>query len=71
MAELQTLTFDKISMHLITEEGNTAGPSYHWTNEKGIDKLTKRSALECTQAHIQASLAKSFTVNPKAEKNAI
>lgn len=71
MAELQSLTFDKIGMPIITEEGNTAGSSYHWTNEDDIDKAVKRPAFDSSQAYIQASLAISFTVNPKAEKNAI
>jgi hypothetical protein len=50
-------------MPVITEEGNTAGPSYHWTSEEDIDKPTKRPAFKTMQAYIQASLAESFTLS--------
>lgn len=42
-AELQTLTFEKIGMPLMIAEGNTAGSSYHGTNEDDIDKAVERS----------------------------
>ncbi|KAJ4309668.1 hypothetical protein N0V94_008818 [Neodidymelliopsis sp. IMI 364377] len=69
MTEIQQISFDKIGMPLFSEDGNTAGPSYHWGDKEDVDEATERPAFETTQAYVQTSLTESFTVNPNAEKN--
>lgn len=48
MAEIQHLSFDKIVMPLITDDGNTAGPSYRWGAVDDVDKASQRPAFETT-----------------------
>lgn len=72
MTELQTLSFDKIGMPLVSEDGHTVtvAPSYYWgDDEEDVDNASERPTFPSTQMYIQMALAKGFKVDPRAEKN--
>ena len=71
MTEIQKLSFDKIGMPEISQDGQTisVGPSYTW-REEDLDKATERRPFSTTRMYAAVALAKNFKVNPHAEWNA-
>lgn len=71
MTEIQKLSFDKIGMPQVSEDGQTiaVGPSYTWFDEEDIDKATERRTFSTTRMYARHSLATNFSVDPNAEHN--
>ncbi|KAG9205469.1 hypothetical protein G6514_008111 [Epicoccum nigrum] len=64
MTEIQRLSFDKIGMPEISEEGTiSVGPSYTWNDEEDPDEATERPAFSTTRMYAAVSLATNFGVD--------
>jgi hypothetical protein len=65
MTEIQRLSFEKIGMPEISEEGTiSVGPSYTWNDEEDPDEATERPAFSTTRMYAAVSLATNFGVDP-------
>jgi aminoglycoside phosphotransferase (APT) family kinase protein len=70
MTEVQKLSFDRIGMPQISEDGQTisVGPSYTWL-EENQDEAAERRASSTTRMYANVGLAKNFKVDPRAEQD--
>ena len=70
MTEVQKVSFDKIGMPQISEDGQTisVGPSYTWL-EDNQDEAAERRASSTTRMYANVGLAKNFKVDPRAKQD--
>ncbi|KAF3002484.1 hypothetical protein E8E13_005730 [Curvularia kusanoi] len=69
MTEIQKLSFDKIGMPAISEDGTIAvGPSYAWHDTEEPDEATEHCAFATTHAYTNTALVNDFVVEIPAEK---
>ncbi|KAJ4988133.1 hypothetical protein SVAN01_06385 [Stagonosporopsis vannaccii] len=70
MTEIQGLSFDKIGIPEISEDGQviTVGSSYVWGDKEDVDEATELPAVSTTRMWTRMALAKYFKVDPRAAK---